>query len=163
MFSKRLALKGILCSCSCVALFALAAGCGGPSLAKVSGTVKYQGKPVPNASIVFMNDKNNAYPGRTNADGEYTITAIPYGDYRVYFQEPPRDTPKGPKGGRPGSPGMGPPKGTQMPDSMKGAYDNVSKAAIPTVELPKEYYDYRTTKLTFTVKQSTETNPIDIL
>ena len=70
-----------------VAIFCLAAvGCGGgpeiPELYSVTGKVTYQGKPVPNAKLVFIPEKEDkkeaGKPGNrpaaeTNENGEYTV------------------------------------------------------------------------------------------
>ena len=161
---RHLASSRILRVCSWLAILSLAAGCGGGSKSTVSGTVKFRGSPLPNANIIFMNSQKTSFPGHTDEEGNYTITSIPTGEYRIFFQEPPappRGGGKGPVAGRAGSPGMGPPKGTDMPE-MNRAYDLASKTGAKTVELPSEYYSYDTTKLTFQVKKSTETYPIDI-
>jgi len=59
----------------------LLAGCSsGPKLAKVSGVVKLNGKPYPNALVSFqpVGGKNNPNPGRgsmgqTDADGHFAL------------------------------------------------------------------------------------------
>ncbi len=60
-----------------VVLFGLISGCdsGGPRLVDVSGTVTLDGKPVPNAIVVFNPDfpgGSNSL-GRTNSDGKYKL------------------------------------------------------------------------------------------
>lgn len=68
-------------------------GCGrsGPKMAGVSGTVTYQGKPVPKGTITFQSDDPNGRNavGSIDPDGSYTLQtekpgdgALP-GDYRV--------------------------------------------------------------------------------
>jgi hypothetical protein len=61
---------------------ALAAGCGGddPELAPVSGVVKVDGKPYPNAYVTFqpVGSEGNPNPGRgstgtTDAEGRFTL------------------------------------------------------------------------------------------
>jgi hypothetical protein len=62
-------------------LLAAAAGCGGKSnYAKVSGVVKLNGKPYPNAIVLFqpVGGKDNVNPGRgssgvTDANGRYSL------------------------------------------------------------------------------------------
>lgn len=52
-------------------------GCGGgdgPELADAGGTVKYKGKPVPGATVVFMPDSGPAAYGTTGTDGRFTWT-----------------------------------------------------------------------------------------
>lgn len=57
---------------------AMCVGCGGPSFAPVSGTVKLNGSPLPHATVVFTpnSDATNPGPGSigvTNADGRYEL------------------------------------------------------------------------------------------
>lgn len=64
-----------------VALAVGAAGCGsGPTLARVSGVVKVDGKPYPNAVVSFqpIGGKDKPNPGKgsmgvTDADGRYVL------------------------------------------------------------------------------------------
>lgn len=57
-----------------------AAGCAskseGPELAAVSGTVKYRGKPLENASVVFLPDAQGQLlaSGTTDSKGHYQLT-----------------------------------------------------------------------------------------
>lgn len=78
-----------------LALPAFLTGCGskpeGPQLAAVSGTVKYEGKLLENAQVVFLPDAAGAPPasGTTDKNGRYQLmTRIPgdgaiVGKYRV--------------------------------------------------------------------------------
>ncbi len=69
-------------------------GCGdGSELQRetVSGTVKYQGQPVPDGSITFvpLNDTKGPGAGAIIKNGQYTVTAgggVPVGTYRVEIQ-----------------------------------------------------------------------------
>jgi hypothetical protein len=61
----------------------LALGCGGLKTAPVSGTVKMDGKPLPNASVTFQPlGEGNMNPGpgsyaKTNENGEYSLAVDP--------------------------------------------------------------------------------------
>ena len=61
----------------------LAAGCGGPKLGKVSGTVTSGGKPVTTGTIMFHPAEGPTAVGAINADGTYTLTTIKAGDGAV--------------------------------------------------------------------------------
>jgi hypothetical protein len=77
-----------------VAVFVLAAlplalGCGGSKQLPVSGTVKFDGKPLEGAAVGFVpRDQGSIGSGATNAQGEFTIESgnqqglLP-GSYRV--------------------------------------------------------------------------------
>ena len=58
-------------------LLFLLAGCGedGPALTDVSGTVTLDGKPVPNATVMFVPSAEGGSPsyGVTDAQGNYTL------------------------------------------------------------------------------------------
>lgn len=59
----------------------LLAGCGGSSVAPVSGTVTLDGKPLANATVVFQPDGGGKEPGPassgvTDANGRYTLRVV---------------------------------------------------------------------------------------
>jgi hypothetical protein len=72
----------------------LLVGCGrGSELQReaVSGTVTYQGKPIPDGAITFVPLKGTQGPGAGALirDGKYTVVAgggVPVGTYRVEMQ-----------------------------------------------------------------------------
>jgi len=59
-------------------------GCGssGPELARVSGTVTYEGKPVPLGTVAFVNKDPNGRnaTGAIQSDGSYTLQTEAPGD-----------------------------------------------------------------------------------
>lgn len=63
--------------------------CGGPELTKVAGTVKYNDKPVSNATVVFTPDAGGPVgAATTDKDGKYGLgsslgAGIPPGAYSV--------------------------------------------------------------------------------
>jgi hypothetical protein len=58
-----------------VLTLSLGCGRGGQGLAKVKGTIKYNGKPVPNGTVNFMPDDGNkpSASGEIQPDGTYTL------------------------------------------------------------------------------------------
>jgi hypothetical protein len=62
--SARLVLLGLL---------PLLSSCG-RSWGHVSGTVRYQGKPLPNGTITFYDEANQAVSAHIEADGKYTVS-----------------------------------------------------------------------------------------
>ena len=81
------------------------AGCGGSEGVTVSGTVTYQGKPVPRGLINFLPAQGEPRGGPIASDGSYTCQ-LPPGEYRVIVSAPP-EVPEGWKEGDP--PPSGPP------------------------------------------------------
>ena len=84
----------ILSSRSCVAplavcllaglVVALPSGCGRRNMATVTGTVTYQGRPVPDAFVMFSPTAGPASGAVTDAAGEYKLlTGGPHGN-RVF-------------------------------------------------------------------------------
>jgi hypothetical protein len=53
----------------------LAAGCGpgGPEIAHVSGRVTMDGKPLANATVVFIPENGRPAGAQTNSDGKYVL------------------------------------------------------------------------------------------
>src|SRR5690242_5652638 len=56
-------------------VLAAAAGCGpsGPDIAHVSGRVTMDGKPLANATVVFIPEDGRPAGARTNAAGDYVL------------------------------------------------------------------------------------------
>ena len=78
----------------CLPLLLLTA-CGGPNLTKVTGTVKYNDKPVSNATVVFTPDAGTGVVGAatTDSSGNYALgcslgAGVPPGAYSVKIKSP---------------------------------------------------------------------------
>ena len=81
------------------------AGCGKgdyPEMARVTGTVTYKGKPVPNMMVNFMPTEGRPSWGKTDADGKYEMVydsdykGVKMGHHKVYFTPPATATIGGP-------------------------------------------------------------------
>jgi hypothetical protein len=59
---------------------AFLSGCGGPKLAKVSGKVTYNGKPVTGGKIMFYPESGRMAMGEIALDGTYSLTTFKAGD-----------------------------------------------------------------------------------
>ncbi len=81
------------------ACFLALSGCGDSSIAPVSGTVTFEGKPVPNLQIIFSpipTEDNSAVgpfsSGKTDADGKFSLktkqgaSGAFVGNHRVSFE-----------------------------------------------------------------------------
>jgi len=72
-------------------------GCGKgdyPEMAKVTGTVTYKGKPVPNMMVNFMPTEGRPSWGKTDAAGKFEMVydadynGVKVGHHKVYFTPP---------------------------------------------------------------------------
>lgn len=97
MFVKRLLGLALL------SVVSLGCGSGGPEIASVKGTVKMDGKPLANASVVFSAQGSRPAGAMTDENGQYELTftegrrgAIP-GKNRVmiFTAADPSETPDG--------------------------------------------------------------------
>ena len=79
-------------------LLATLAGCGGG--ARVSGSVRYQGKPVLSGSVIVLHADGTACSGVIQPDGTYTVSGVKPGPARlgVLSPDPARARPVGKKG-----------------------------------------------------------------
>ncbi len=78
----------------CVSILFLASCGGGPQLTKVSGNVKYKGKAVANATIIFQPDGDGTVgAATTDSNGDYKLgsnsgAGVPAGAYSVKITSP---------------------------------------------------------------------------
>jgi hypothetical protein len=81
------------------------AGCGKgdyPEMARVTGTVTYKGKPVPNMMVNFMPTDGRPSWGKTDTDGKFEMIydsdykGVKMGHHKVYFTPPATATIGGP-------------------------------------------------------------------
>jgi hypothetical protein len=61
-------------------LVALASGCGRRDMGRVSGTLTFQGKPVPKATVKFTPLNRPAGAGETDAAGRFAVNTLKPGD-----------------------------------------------------------------------------------
>lgn len=80
-----------------LALVLWASGCG-PRFGDVSGTVTYQGKPVPGGTIVFYDAANNAPSAEIKPDGSYSVSKVAAGRAKVVVIAPMAINFQGPAG-----------------------------------------------------------------
>jgi len=72
---SRMSDLGVALSAVTIAVTVIVCGCGhgGPEVARVSGTVTYQGKPVPNLFLNFKPEAGRPSWGVTDAEGKYSL------------------------------------------------------------------------------------------
>ena len=128
----------------CLAALALAAvGCG-RSTGNISGKVTYKGAPLPGGYVTFSCEGETPTTKSTSiqADGSYSITAMPVGPAKITVQGI-----LGPQG--PGS--ASGPGGTQPPGGGR-----------KTVYVPPDYSTTDKSGLTFTVAGGSQSHDIEL-
>jgi hypothetical protein len=66
--------------------FLLSSGCGGKSLAKVTGKVTYKDQPLTSGDINFLSRETGAAAmAKIDSSGTFTLPEIEPGKYAVYF------------------------------------------------------------------------------
>jgi hypothetical protein len=68
-------------------LLQLLAGCG-RGWGEISGTVRYQGRPLPKGTITFYDEANQAVSSPIDADGKYTVRKVAAGKVKVAVMLP---------------------------------------------------------------------------
>ncbi|MGH7221696.1 MAG: carboxypeptidase-like regulatory domain-containing protein [Gemmataceae bacterium] len=117
-------------------------GCGKSKKgAKVSGTVKYQGQPLPSGSVTFFDAKKQIVGTATIKDGSYSMVDVPTGNVMISVTTPPsfKPDPKHP-----------------APQGMKGSPPPQS------VPIPLQYGNPEKSGLSYEVKSGKQDHPIDL-
>jgi hypothetical protein len=79
---------GLIAACGLLALVSVGCGDKGPKLYPATGTVTYEGKPLADASILFVPQGGRPSIGTTDASGKFSMTTngkpgVPAGTYSV--------------------------------------------------------------------------------
>lgn len=133
---------------------ALAIGCGskskGPELASVSGTVKYRGKPLENALVVFLPDTPGipSASGSTDTNGYYELMTHAPGDGAIVGKYRVTITARGPDKVLPGESPTGLPGGNTEPGDPL---------------IPQKYFVPDTSGLSGDVKSGKNTIDFDLM
>jgi hypothetical protein len=136
----------------------------GSKLGKVTGTVKYDGKPLPVGTINFIPEKGKPVPAEIE-DGKYTAIGVPSGKVTVTVDTLPakkeignleetlkKGLPKPPQGV------PAPPDMENMVKMMKERLEKLKKM----VEVPAVYADAKTSGLSLTVEPGAKEFNIDL-
>jgi len=71
-----------------VLVLVMLTGCHGKSPGNVSGTVKFDGKPLTAGTITFFDEKNRATSSQINADGTYEVHGVWAGQAKIAVAVP---------------------------------------------------------------------------
>ena len=143
----------VLWCCLPLCLLAPAAGCkdAPPPYASVSGTVFFQGEPLPGGRITFVAVKGAYASSATiREDGSYNISA-PTGDVQIGVDNLMLL-------GRRGAPAQ-PPQSEEMKKHSAGAADPITGRYVV---IPKKYASPDTSGLTYTVQPGDQTHDVTL-
>jgi hypothetical protein len=145
-----------------LALF-LTSGCGGPRTAQVSGTITYNGKPLPRGTIGFTliaDDKRG--DSSPILEGKYVIHRAPVGMVKVTIT-----------GGSAGNESMGPPPSVRTKAKTSGVMklgDGVTKGEPldpnrpreKAYRVPSKYATPASSDLAYDVRNGSQTRDFDL-
>ena len=150
-------------ACLALAFSVALSGCG-KNTATVTGTVKYQGEPLPSGTILFYGSDGQPVVGGIE-DGKYKVDDAPVGKVRIAIQV--QDIAASPIGGGRGGPG-GPggaggaaPGADAMANGPPGQDEHMKKpmpgSGRKVVQIPKEYQSPDTSNKEATLKKGKNT------
>ena len=111
------------------------AGCGGgPSIGDVSGEVKFAGKPLAGASVIFFYSNNKAITSEIADDGKYNLKGVATGPAKIAIFTP---------------------LAIEFPGGLGGP-----QKTVPTI--PAKYHDREQSGLTLNVKSGSQIHNIPL-
>jgi hypothetical protein len=125
----------------------LATGCGGQAKGTVSGTVTYQGKPLPSGFVTFVVENGSPLHSDIHSDGSYRMDDVPVGPVKIGVQ---------PKSGGDKLQSSPMPRNRQDFAKVKAA---VTESDTP---IPPKYSDPTKSGLTYTVTKGSQQHDIEL-
>jgi len=149
--------------CAAALSLGLLAGCGGTrnpnAPAKITGSVKYQGKPVPGGNIVFHTKNNQGmYRCSLGADGTYEIADVPTGALTVTVETESLNPSKKKGPAYPGAGGKGSKLDAEYMAGVKKSGMPVNATPAVYQRIPEKYAKAETSPLTVTVEAGSQTH-----
>jgi hypothetical protein len=129
----------------------LGTGCGGAK-SEVSGTVTYQGKPLPLGTVTFIGADNQAVGSSAITGGKYAMAKLPAGPVKIIVTVPPYSEFPG-RRGKHVSPEKQAPKDEEPPSPPK---------RVPRVVIPEKYGNPDESGLTYTVQPGPQEHNIEL-
>jgi hypothetical protein len=131
-------------------LLALAVGCG-PQTPTVSGTVAFDGKPLPSGTVLFHGGDGRVEYSLITEGGRYSIANAPPGLVRITVRSHPAIPAGMPSSGQP-PPGIPAASSTPAKEKRDGSH----------VAIPTRYLDPEKSGLRYTVRPGRQTHDIDL-
>ena len=135
-------------------------GCGDAPKSRLHGTIRYQGKPLTDVTVMFFSPDNQVHRADLKADGSYDVVNVGRGTVRVAFQQGLAKVAARPNP----SPAAAVAK-AGAPEDKAGAKPAVAPASTPrepSVTLPAMYSTPESSKLTFELTQADQDWSIDL-
>jgi hypothetical protein len=151
--------RGLTTAAVFIAAAALIAGCGDYPRSRVHGTVKYQGKPLTNATVMFLTRDNQVYRAELAADGSYQVFGVVQGPVKVSIQQAlpavaPRPDPT--PAGKAAKAAVNDEKAAARPDPP------ASTPREPAVKFPERYGDPNQSGLAFDLTEPDQEWSVDL-
>ncbi|MCE9567103.1 MAG: hypothetical protein K8U57_34300 [Planctomycetes bacterium] len=137
-------------------LYVALPGCADVPRGRITGTVKHQGKPLTDATVIFLASDNQTHPVDLKADGSFEVACVAFGQVKVSVQQGlPPVSPKGPPTGGSSKLGVVDEKAAKAPVSPGHV-----KATGP--RLAANYANAEQSGLTFEMHQSNQEWSVDL-
>lgn len=130
-------------------------GCGAKK-GDVSGTVTYQGKPLPLGTVTFMDANNESLGSSPITQGKYAIAKVPVGPVKVLVSTPPPLT-----GNAPRHPLFKAKPRAESPKKAKPG-ERLSPDPSSVTPIPEKYRSPDQSDLTYTVTPGENTFNIEL-
>lgn len=141
----------------------LVAGCGGPSVSDVTGTVQYKGKPVTSGTITMVGTDGQPRQSNIDENGSYKIKNVLTGDVKVLVSSPPFAGAKGGGSARPKQPDRINPLTDKKIETKSEDEPTLSQVQKDTWRaIPPHYGDISQDKLKITLKAGSNIQEIKL-
>lgn len=138
-------------------------GCA-PATGSISGTVTYQGKPLPHGRVTFVCADGTVVSGKIASDGSYTIPQAPVGRAKVAvrcLEEAMPTLVLADPSELPGAKGTG--SSTNVPRTPMMVPSALKPKSKPTVfRIPDHYQEAEKSGLTYEIQQGNQTHNIKL-
>ena len=135
-------------------------GCGDVPRGRLHGTVKYQGKPLTGATVIFLAKDNKTHVARLKSDGTYDVSGVALGPIKVSVQA---DLPAvSPKAESFGSAVSSQGKGVSDEKAGKAPVPPITEKAAGGARLPTHYADADKSGLSFELKDADQEWSVDL-
>jgi hypothetical protein len=136
-------------------------GCGDVPRGRLHGAVRYQGKPLTGATVIFLAGDNKTHVARLKSDGTFEVTGVALGTVKVSIQSdlPPVAAKAESRGAAPSSAAKGV---TDEKAARAPAVPPVASNGDRTPRVPAQYADADRSGLTFELKDPDQEWSVDL-